>query len=50
MSYEYYDYSLEDCAGLSHLLVGKIVLDELYGKKNLPNTPTPADKLAKNTH
>lgn len=46
--YGYSDYSLEDCAGLNRLVVGEIVLDEIYGKKNLPNSPTPADNLDRN--
>lgn len=33
--YGYNEYPLERCAGLKHLLVGKIVLDEIYGKRNL---------------
>ena len=48
--YGYHGYSLARCAGLEHLLVGKIVLDELYGKKNLPGSSTPADRAAKETH
>ncbi len=34
--YGYMGYSLERCRGLEHLYVGKIVLDELTGKRNLP--------------
>lgn len=34
--YGYSDYAVEQCAGLSKLLVGKIVLEEITGKKNLP--------------
>lgn len=48
--YGYNDYPLERCAGLNHLLVGKIILDEIYGKKNLPGSMTPADYAAKNSH
>ena len=44
--YGYGDYPLERCGGLNHLLVGKIVLDEIYGKKNLPGSLTPADRDA----
>jgi nitroimidazol reductase NimA-like FMN-containing flavoprotein (pyridoxamine 5'-phosphate oxidase superfamily) len=44
--YGYADYPLDRCAGLQHLLVGKIVLEEITGKKNLPGTMTPADKAA----
>jgi nitroimidazol reductase NimA-like FMN-containing flavoprotein (pyridoxamine 5'-phosphate oxidase superfamily) len=47
--YGYADYPLDRCAGLQHLLVGKIVLEEITGKKNLPGTMTPADK-AVNDH
>ena len=32
------EYPIERCAGLSHLFVGKIVLNEIYGKKNLPGS------------
>ena len=34
--YGYPDYPLADCKSLSHVLVGKIVLDEITGKRNLP--------------
>lgn len=44
--YGYQEYPLEYCAGLKHLLVGKIVLDEISGKKNLPGSLTPADHAA----
>ena len=45
--YGYDEYPLDSCAGLNHLFVGKIVLDEIYGKKNLPGSSTPADRAAK---
>ena len=45
--YGYDEYPLECCAGLDHLLVGKIVLDEIHGKKNLPGSLTPADRDGK---
>lgn len=48
--YGYKEYPLERCAGLNHLLVGKIVLDEIYGKKNLPGSLTPADRAAGDLH
>lgn len=32
--YGYGDYPLDDCKGLQHLLVGKIVLESLTGKRN----------------
>ena len=34
--YSYSDYPLDRCKGLQHLLVGKITLTELTGKRNLP--------------
>ena len=34
--YGYYNYPLERCRGIEHLFVGKIVLDEMTGKRNLP--------------
>lgn len=34
--YGYPDYALENCKALSHVLVGKIVLEEITGKRNLP--------------
>lgn len=34
--YGYFDYPLDKCAGLQHLLVGKILLEEITGKRNLP--------------
>ena len=34
--YGYPNYALEDCKSLFHVLVGKIVLDEVTGKRNLP--------------
>lgn len=33
--YNYSDYPLDSCKGLQHLLVGKIVLDTVSGKRNL---------------
>ena len=45
--YGYFDYPLERCAGLAHLLVGRIALDEISGKRNLPGASTPADRAAK---
>lgn len=42
--YGYHDYSLDRCRGLEHLFVGKIVIDEITGKRNLPGLPTAADK------
>lgn len=44
--YGYFNYPLDRCAGLPHLLLGKILLDEITGKRNLPDTMTPADKAA----
>lgn len=44
--YGYPEYPLERCTGMAHLMVGKIVLEEITGKKNLPGTMTPADKAA----
>lgn len=40
------EYPVDRCAGLDHLLAGKIVLNEIYGKKNLPGSLTPADQMA----
>ncbi len=34
--YGYNDYPLDRCLGMDRLFVVKIVLDEIYGKKNLP--------------
>ncbi len=34
--YGYSDYPLELCKNINNLLVGKIVLDEITGKRNLP--------------
>lgn len=45
--YGYEKYPVDRCAGLDHLLAGKIVLNEIYGKKNLPESLTPADQMAK---
>lgn len=44
--YGYYEYSLDGCMGMNHLLVGKIVLDQITGKRNLPGTMTSADQEA----
>ena len=35
--YGYSNYPLDRCIGLEHLFVGKIVLDEITGKRNLPD-------------
>ncbi|MBQ3374077.1 MAG: pyridoxamine 5'-phosphate oxidase family protein [Anaerolineaceae bacterium] len=34
--YGYYNYSLESCRSLQYVYVGKIVLDKITGKRNLP--------------
>ena len=34
--YGYYDYDLMHCRALEHVFVGRIVLDEITGKRNLP--------------
>ena len=44
--YGYHDYSLDRCRGLDHLFVGKIVIDEITGRRNLPGLPTTADITA----
>ena len=44
--YGYHGYPLDRCAGLQHLHVGKIVLDQITGKRNLPGSLTPADQEA----
>ncbi|MBQ7544666.1 MAG: hypothetical protein IJT02_06950 [Synergistaceae bacterium] len=44
--YGQYDYPLDRCMGISHLFVGKIVLDEITGKRNLPGAMTSADRAA----
>ena len=36
--YGYFNYPLDRCRGLEHLYVGKIVLDEITGKRNLPES------------
>jgi uncharacterized protein len=43
--YGYSGYPLERCAGLAHLLVGRIILEEISGKRNLPLSSTPADRM-----
>lgn len=45
--YGYAEYPLEHCSGLNHLLVGKIVLNEIYGKRNLPGSLASADRVAR---
>ncbi|MCR5562541.1 MAG: pyridoxamine 5'-phosphate oxidase family protein [Desulfovibrio sp.] len=34
--YDYLDYPLERCTSVQHLLVGKIILENMTGKRNLP--------------
>ena len=46
--YGHNDYPLDRCAGINHLLVGKITLDRITGKRNLPGSMTPADISAMN--
>lgn len=48
--YGYDEYPLERCAGLNHLFVWKIVINEIQGKKNLPGSLTPADRVANDLH
>ena len=45
--YGYPDYPLDRCMGIDHLLMGRIVLDEITGKRNLPGSLTPADRAAR---
>lgn len=42
--YGYQEYPLDRCMGMGHLLVGKIVLDKITGKRNLPGAMTAADQ------
>lgn len=46
--YGYDDYPLDRCMGISHLLMGKIVLETITGKRNLPGAMTSADQAAIN--
>lgn len=46
--YGYQEYPLDRCMGMSHMLVGKIVLDEITGKRNLPGAMTAADQAVIN--
>ncbi|MBQ9454032.1 MAG: pyridoxamine 5'-phosphate oxidase family protein [Desulfovibrio sp.] len=34
--YGYFDYPLDRCKSIQHLLVGKIILEKITGKRNLP--------------
>ena len=43
--YGYDDYPLDRCMGLNYVLIGKIVLDNITGKRNLPGTLTSADQI-----
>jgi hypothetical protein len=40
--YGYNEYPVDSCMGISHLLLGKIVLNKITGKKNLPGAMTSA--------
>lgn len=42
--YGFDSYPIDRCRGLEYLLVGKIVLDEVSGKRNLSGLPTAADR------
>ena len=44
--YGYSDYPLDGCMGLEHVLIGKIVLETLTGKRNLPDSPAAKDMEA----
>lgn len=44
--YGYRDYPLDTCPGMEQVLVGKIVLDEVYGKKNLPRAHAAANTVS----
>ena len=44
--YGHDEYPLDRCGGMEHLLLGKIVLEKITGKRNLPGTLTTADKAA----
>lgn len=40
------EYPLDRCMGANHVLIGKIVLDKMTGKRNLPGAIISADKAA----
>ena len=42
--YGYSDYPLDHCRGLEHLFVGKIVIGEITGKRNMPGQLVAADR------
>lgn len=42
--YGYNEYPFDRCGGMNHLFVGKIILDEVTGKRNLPGQLVAADK------
>lgn len=46
--YEYHEYPLDRYMEINHLLIGKIVLDKVTGKRNLPEATTPADQALHN--
>lgn len=40
--YGYFDYPLQQCRALTHTLVGKITVETITGKRNLPEASVPA--------
>lgn len=44
--YGHEEYPLERCGSINNLLLGRIVLDKISGKRNLPKTLITADKAA----
>lgn len=44
--YGYHGYPLHPCKGMSHLLIGRIVLDQITGKRNLPEAMSSADEAS----
>ncbi len=46
--YECHEYLLDWCMGINHLIIGKIVLDKITGKRNLLGAMTLANQALRN--
>ena len=46
--YGYYDFSFERCRALEHVYVGRIILEEITGKRNLPDLPATDQENTRN--
>lgn len=48
--YGFSDYPLDRCMGLENLIIGKVILEKITGKRNLPGELTAKDQAVADAH